>query len=235
MPLAFLCVFTEPGTEVTIEEYQDWYDNEHVPLRANHLHSVLTAARYRAIDDQEPGWVAVYDFDDKASFEDESYTRLRANRSPREGDLIKRLKFLDRRTCEQVADSGEVALTTSFKPGNPSRWLVIHGLNTKDGTNEQAKAWFNKQVSRFKETKVEAWARTRLEDCYDSGKTGLGVGKGPEEQVVPKFLVVHEFDSIDAARQFSTDIVVDDAVTVLEVRVFELYRAYPCIAQGPIS
>lgn len=33
MPAGYLWVMSEPGEAVTLEEFTDWYDNEHVPLR----------------------------------------------------------------------------------------------------------------------------------------------------------------------------------------------------------
>ncbi|KAF9073408.1 hypothetical protein BDP27DRAFT_1445045 [Rhodocollybia butyracea] len=92
MPVGFLVVYSEPGSLVTLDEFQDWYDNEHVPLRLNHLHSFLTGARYLCVDGQVPSWTALYDVDDTATFSHESYTRLRANRSPREAISIRKSK-----------------------------------------------------------------------------------------------------------------------------------------------
>ena len=37
MPPGFLAVFSEPGANVSMEEYQDWYNNEHIPIRLNYI------------------------------------------------------------------------------------------------------------------------------------------------------------------------------------------------------
>ncbi|GAW03725.1 hypothetical protein LENED_005469 [Lentinula edodes] len=188
MPVGFLIVYSEPGELVTFEEFQDWYNNEHVPLRMNHLQSFLTGARYSALDSQIPSWAALYDVDDTATFSHYSYTRLRANRSLREADLVKRLGILDRRTCELIADSGESPLTTSLASKNPSKGIVTHGL----GDNEQdAKEWFGKGVEILRSN--QGWARTRIFKCIDNLRTGVSVPPSPEAQTVPRFFAVHEF------------------------------------------
>lgn len=195
-------MFAEPGKLVTLDEFQgmsllpfiefclihiqDWYNNEHVPLRLNHLPSFLTGARYSATDGKIPSWIAVYDIDDTATFQHESYTRLRANRSSREGDLVKRLEILDRRTTEYVYDSGESSLTSSFKYENPSKVLLTYGVTLEDG---KIQSWASDVKASLEG--VDGWVRTRVFLCFDSLKTGVGIPEGPEAQKVPKYLVVH--------------------------------------------
>ena|ERR1700729_1028622 len=186
MPPGFLAVFSEPGANVTIDEYQDWYDNEHIPIRLDHLPSFLTGARYSASDSLRPSWLAVYDVDDTATFQHESYTRLRANRSPREADVVKRLELLDRRTYELVADENK-GLTSSYHPRDPTKFIMTHGIECPDG--ERLKGWLDATVENLR--KVEGWTRTRIYKCIDNLKSGMGVGSGKEEQKVPEYLAIH--------------------------------------------
>ncbi|KAJ6551229.1 hypothetical protein B0H19DRAFT_1072973 [Mycena capillaripes] len=216
MPLGFLLVTAEPGTQVSLEEFQDWYNNEHVPLRLNHLPSFLTGARFSAADSLTPSWLAVYDIDDTATFQHESYTRLRANRSPQEANLVQRLEILDRRTCEFVSDSGESTLTSSYKPTNPTKFLITHWINIP-GDDAVFQAWSDKAFHSLKG--VEGWIRTRTYKCIDNLKTGTGV---PKAQIVPKYLAVHGASNPGSKAQ------------VEEVRMWNLYRAYPSIAQGNV-
>ncbi|KAK0245502.1 hypothetical protein EDD85DRAFT_801277 [Armillaria nabsnona] len=226
MAPGFLAVFSEPGKQVTLEEFQDWYNNEHVPLRLNHLPSFLTGARFSASDGKLPGWLAVYDIDDTAAFQHESYTRLRVNRSPREEDLVKRLELLDRRTYELSYDSGESEKASSFKSTDPTKVIVTYGITLEDG---QIDGW----VAEVKETLsgVDGWIRTRAYLCIDSLKSGVGVPEGPEAQKVPKYLIIHEVTSAGVLE----DGLIKGALSapgVEEVRTWDLYRAYPCVAQG---
>ncbi|KAJ3740588.1 hypothetical protein DFH05DRAFT_1529181 [Lentinula detonsa] len=230
MPVGFLIVYSEPGELVTLEEFQDWYNNEHVPLRMKHLQSFLAGARYFALDSQIPSWVALYDVDDTATFSHNSYVRLRANRSPREANLVKRLSILDRQTCELVMDSGASILTTSLASKNPSRGIITHGLGMHE---EESREWLGKAVELLKNS--QGWARTRLFKCIDNLKTGVSVPSGPEVQIVPVFFVVHEFTTSEIASDptTATNILSISTITPLsELRKWGLYRAYPGIAQG---
>jgi len=38
---------------------------------------------------------------------------------------------------------------------------------------------------------VEGHLRTRTYKCIDNARSGTGVGVGPEEQKVPKYLAIH--------------------------------------------
>ncbi|KAJ7054150.1 hypothetical protein C8F01DRAFT_1259895 [Mycena amicta] len=186
MPLGFLLVAAEPGDNVSLEEFQDWYNNEHVPLRLNHIPAFLTGARFSASDSHIPSWLAVYDINDTATFQHESYTRLRANRSPREANLVQRLAILDRRTYELVADSGESALTSSFKPDNPTKYLVTQWVDLPADT---AEAWSDDSFRALR--RVHGWVRTRTYKCIDNLKTGTSIPPDPEAQIVPQYLAVH--------------------------------------------
>lgn len=186
MPPGFLAVLSEPGEKVTIEEFQDWYNNEHVPLRLDHLPSFLTGARYSASDSCLPSWIALYDIDDTSTFNHESYTRLRANRSLREGELVKRLELLDRRTCELLTDENK-GLTSSYDPKDPTKFLLTQGVECRG--DEEVKNWLRETAVQLNE--VEGWTRTRGYRCIDNLKSGISVGSNPKEQEIPRYLVVH--------------------------------------------
>lgn len=105
-PTGLLAVFIDLGSQVTEQEFHEWYGEEHIPLRTSTLREFATAARFKLIDGvgsvsapskAVPRWAALYTISDNAIFRKEAYTKLRANRSPREADLVKRLGLLDRR------------------------------------------------------------------------------------------------------------------------------------------
>jgi hypothetical protein len=196
MAPGFLIVFSEPGANVTVEEYQDWYNNEHIPIRLNHLHSFLTGARYSASDSLRPSWVALYDVDDTSTFQHESYTTLRTNRSPREADVVKRLELLDRRTYELLWDEN-LGLTSSYHPKDPTKFILTQGIECT--SDEGLKNWSDAAVKDLRN--VEGWTRTRIYKCIDNLKSGMGVGSSMDEQKVPAYLVIHgeQIDTIIAA------------------------------------
>ncbi|KAL0949676.1 hypothetical protein HGRIS_009714 [Hohenbuehelia grisea] len=235
MPQALLAVSSEPGENVSLEEFQDWYNNEHVPIRLNHLSCFLTGARFEAADAKSPSWLALYDIDDTSTFTDESYTSLRKNRSPREADLIKRLELLDRRTYETFLDSGESSRTSSLKYENPTRFLFTHGLQKQsaDPADRDVEEWFK---TTMKLNSTGSWVRTRVLKCIDNIKTGTKVDEGAESQNVPRYLVIHEL--LDQSVRSSIEVSVSQAslsMEIVEARGWQLYRAYPCVAQGNVS
>ena len=160
----FLAVISDPGSDATLEEFQDWYNNEHVPLRMNHLPSFLSGARYSAVDGKLPGWLAMYEIDQVETFKDPKYTILREKRSEREKELIGRLGVLDRRTAEVALDTGENEKSTGLRVGNPSPFVVTFGIGDVEAGKLQ------EVLSRTKE--LPAWIRTRIVHVFDSGVTG---------------------------------------------------------------
>ncbi|KAH9811579.1 pseudouridine synthase [Melampsora americana] len=99
---AFLWVLTEPGTMVTLDEFHDWYDNEHVPLRMSKMPEFLTGARYVAIDGKQPSFSAFYNISISDLFNQSKYTDLRKYRSPREAEIFTRIGALDRRAYQVI-------------------------------------------------------------------------------------------------------------------------------------
>jgi len=278
MPKGFLAVLSEPG-EVDLDEFQgmsclqylkplaldirstvDWYNNEHVPLRLNHIPAFLTGARFQAADDKKPSWISLYDIDSTSIFQDPSYTRLRENRSPRETALIKRLGVLDRRSCEAVLESDVKAegLSTGLAMGNPTQWVVTHGLDIDqehplEGADALTKAW---QTIISMGNQVPGLFRSRLFNCIDGLKSGVTISPDPEAQRIPKYFALHgtnftllhfmrlnsfptELEAVSDLKPLinALHVLAEEKYTfkVSEERGWKLYRSYPCIAQGNLS
>jgi hypothetical protein len=119
-----LLVYSEPG-EVPEDEFHDWYDHEHVPLRMQ-FPEFRNGYRFQAVDGATPGWLATYDVDTDF-LETPRYTALRANRSPREQYVVDRLAVLDRRIYSLEYEAGALA--------DRPRYQVIVGLTSTDETN----------------------------------------------------------------------------------------------------
>jgi len=193
MPSGFLAVSAQPSSQLPLEEFHAWYDDEHIPLRLNHLQSFLTGARYYAVDGKahRPGWMAMYDIDDTRTFADRSYTDLRKNRSERESSVMGRLDVLIRITGEVVgvwgAEEGEMgSSTTGLKPGKPSGCVVTHNLEVDDKDVVEWAQEIAKEAG-----KVEGWVRLRVVKVLESGKTKMEAAVNLDEGDVGKYLVVH--------------------------------------------
>ncbi|GAA5993769.1 hypothetical protein JCM5350_000232 [Sporobolomyces pararoseus] len=208
----YLWVLSDPGESATLEEFQDWYDNEHVPLRMQHIPEFLTGARYEASDSLSPRWSAAYDIKSCSLFSDPKYTKLRANRSPREGELVQRLGVLDRRTCE-----------TLHQTSQPIKEVreVAKSVVTIAGDEEIRE----EELESLKT--VQGWKRSSSHKVYDS--LIIGHMKEPKSNVAPKFVVVHEFDS---ETYVDTPEYEKAVLGKKEVRRWKLYKATPNTANS---
>ena len=182
MPQGFLAVFTEPGELVPLEEYQDWYNNEHIPLRVDHIEAFLAAARYKATDGITPKWLAVYDVADVEDFNKPNYASLRTNRSAREGELVKNMEMLDRRTYQLVGDRNR-EMTSSYHPKNPTQRLVTQEFDSN--SDADALKWLDAVSSKL----GEGHTRTRIYDCINNAKSGTK--SSADDQIIPKYLAIH--------------------------------------------
>lgn len=205
MPAGYLWVMADPGKAATVEEFNDWYDNEHVPLRMEHIPEFLTGARYEAADGLHPGWSAAYDIASTDLFTDPKYTCLRDNRSPREGALVVRLDPLDRRTCEVLGMTSpppEAKDTAKFV-------LTVAG--------EEEPEWKGTKLEG-----VKGWRRTHAHKIYDSLRTAYG--KAPVQNGAPKFVTIYEFDD---ESYVETPEYKEATEGSPEVRRWKLYKASP--------
>jgi hypothetical protein len=193
MPPGFLAALAQPSSQLPVEEFNGWYDDEHIPLRLNLLPSFLTGARYYAVDgkDHRPGWLALYDIADTRSFADRSYTDLRNDLSERESSVMGRLDPLMRIRGEVVgvwgAEEGETeGSTTGFKLGKPSGCVVTHNLEVDD---KDVVEWAQEVVKEA--GKVGGWVRIRVVKVLESGKTKMEATVNLDEGDVGKYFVVH--------------------------------------------
>ncbi|EDR10126.1 uncharacterized protein LACBIDRAFT_318132 [Laccaria bicolor S238N-H82] len=244
MAPGFLAVFSEPGTNVSLEEFQDWYNNEHIPLRLHHLPSFLTGARFSSSDSKTPRWLALYDITSTSTFSDESYTSLRTSRSQREADIVARLEVLDRRTCVLLADSGQSGVTTSLGAERPTLFLCTHGLELDVGEeDEEARGWAERSFGELGRN-VDGWVRTRVFKVLDHGTAAkvspyfvVHGASSDSERVVVRCIdlgVCAEFMFPDVSLNTTFREVVDKPF-VSELREWVLYKAYPSIAQGNLG
>lgn len=169
-----LFVLSEPG-QVEEAEFHDWYDREHAPARMS-LPRFHRGARYRAVDDRTPTWLACYELD-LAVLDTPEYQALRTNRGPRERWILDRLETIDRRVYEIVDDHG--------RRGDSPSPIVVSLARTstdEDGMDD----WYRReQLPLLRDT--EGWRRTIRGRLVD--------GAGPRQ------ITVHEIDDTEV---FST-------------------------------
>ena len=192
MPQGFLAVSSHPSSQLSIEEFHEWYEEEHIPLRLNRFEEFLSGARYKEVAHRghEDRWLALYTITSPDVFSSSAYQNLRINRSDREKDVMSRIDVLTRITGEIIGTypSGEEK-TTGFKPGRPSGWVVTHGINTRtmNGSVGDWASRIEQSVAKYR----EGWARTLLVLVLESGVSHYGKSVEADDKVRMPYFVVH--------------------------------------------
>ena len=130
MAAGLFYVYTEPGS-VDEAEFHDWYDHEHGPARLT-VPGFRAARRYRALDDQKPTWLALYDLDSPEIIDSPAYKALGAQASDRDKSVAAGLAALDRRVYEQISTDG---------PG-PGPVIVARAMSVPASAEEDLAAWY---------------------------------------------------------------------------------------------
>ena len=142
----------QPGESLSQNEFHDWYNNEHGPLRLR-LPFVENGFRYRATDlsssggsKSMPEWLAIYDVTDMQEMNREPYQRLRrvGVKSERETKTMSQIA-IDRRLYDFVESSqvdGYVPLDDlKSQPENASGVLVAVSQTLHPGKEEEFNKW----------------------------------------------------------------------------------------------
>lgn len=208
-----LLVFMEPGPDVTLSEFHEWYDNEHVPVRIRKFATFRSATRYAvtssALTPSEgvtaaaarSTWGAFYTISSNETFAQEAYTSLRSQRSQREAELFARLAIVDRRIYRLDYDSdADASITVERKrlglavqtQHDTPRYLVTNSVEMKSHAENDYVEWFEKEHVPLL-SNVPGWRRSRRFTLIDNGVTGTAAKDGMK-QAVPKILGLHEWD-----------------------------------------
>ncbi|KDN52415.1 hypothetical protein K437DRAFT_220580 [Tilletiaria anomala UBC 951] len=221
-----LLVFSEPGQNATLEEFHDWYDTEHVPLRTSRFPEFRSAARYQVISSASSfgsdassspawmtsGWAALYTISSNALYNNPAYANLRSNRSLREAELLSRVAILDRRIytlqsdTEASSSSTEGTPNASLRPQSASEIELnapIVVATSVTLVNEEAQKaydeWYDTEHVPML-MKVPGWKRTRRFVLIDAFINGKLAGKENEDgKSVPTCLGLHEYENNDFA------------------------------------
>lgn len=170
-----------PHPSLPIEQFHDWYNNEHGPTRLR-LPFFTNGFRYRAIDrpsaghdDEKPEWTAIYDVTDMAVLAREPYLRLRNPpvKSQREFDTMKQIsvvrKLYDFVESRESKDFKKLEDVDCEGEGNV---LVAVSLVLHPGTDKKAELdkWYREEHVEML-SKVPGWLRTRryVTSSLDSG------------------------------------------------------------------
>ncbi|CDO68429.1 hypothetical protein BN946_scf184707.g10 [Trametes cinnabarina] len=188
-----LLVYSDPGSNVTPEEFNDWYDNEHVPLRIP-IPGFQSWSRWTAVDGQHPTYPAIYDLSSPSVISQPPYADLANTRSEREKSILSRIALLDRRTYELLEPVYPPKAGDAYDPAKPGAVLSIIEVDIKPvpGAEEDFHKWYDGEHIPLL-AKVPGWVRSRRFVLVDSG----AIGSEAKGERPPKFLAIHEWESAD--------------------------------------
>ena len=127
-----LYVTTQPGANLSIEEFNDWYDTEHGPLRVRQS-LFENGYRYQSRD-MPPVWLGSYEVKDLSGLLKPDYAQMREHRSPREAALMKRLGHLDRRVYVPFSSRGNAK--------SPAAAIIAVTMYVKSDKVDEVDRWY---------------------------------------------------------------------------------------------
>ncbi|KAI0634626.1 hypothetical protein C8Q77DRAFT_1055686 [Trametes polyzona] len=184
-----LFVYSEPGSAVTDEEFNDWYDNEHVPLRLP-IPGFQSWSCWTAADNQRPTYAAIYDLTSPSVVDEPPYSDLAHTRSEREQSLISRLALLDRRTYTLREPVHPTKAGAAYNPLAPGPYLSIVELEVKPEHEAEFDRWYDEEHIPML-AKVPGWVRSRRFVLEFAAATGTEAKEGRP----PKHLSIHEWET----------------------------------------
>ncbi|KAG6860263.1 hypothetical protein C0995_013507 [Termitomyces sp. Mi166 len=224
-----LFVYGECGPSVTEEEFNEWYDKEHVPARLA-LPEFSTAARYQAADRKSPSWLAIYDMTTVEVLQGDAYRALSVNASATEKSIISRLAVLHRGVYRLFLTVENPDLDAALLPG---KIVLAAGIlpNTPE-QEEEIDRWYSHEHLPLL-SKVPGFIRARrfklLGDDERAGKAD------PSSPVIAfPHLTLYDWESASfvdepAYKEAVSTPWASKLVTELagsEIRPFTLYRSF---------
>jgi hypothetical protein len=202
-----LFVYSSPGP-IPLDEFADWYDNEHIPSRLA-LDGFGAVARYRAADGAVPEWLATYEVA-PGTLDGAAYKAVWENASAREKSIMA-TATVDRRLYSPISDSGDT--------GSAPPVLMAVSMSVPAAGVADMEAWYVEEHIPML-LAVPGWRRSR--------RYRLASGDGPT------YLSLHEIDSLAAfdSPEYKAatttpwrNRIVESAIG-RERRVFELHKSF---------
>ncbi|KAJ4490077.1 hypothetical protein J3R30DRAFT_28617 [Lentinula aciculospora] len=247
---ALLFVYGECGRFVTQDQFNDWYDNEHAPLRTT-VPGFLTAARYKALDAPPkvfPKWLALYDITSTEVMQSQAYRNLRLKASENEKQVIGNLEVLNRRMYELV-ESSDASEEESNGSDKTARFIyVVHMQVMKNKDTEQDQSRYKAQEDHFTHwytsthipllTAVPGYMRSRVFRLIEHTELAGKAAKSVQGNNPFSLLAIHDW-SVEGVKivnspefqMYMTDaepwkMEGEEAVALMEDRLFGLYKVF---------
>ncbi|KAM5343105.1 hypothetical protein ACJ41O_014071 [Fusarium nematophilum] len=160
-----LYVTMKPKPGLSLDQFHEWYNNEHGPTRLRLPQIFSNGLRYKATDGLEPPYLAAYDVTSMSQLETETYLTLRANRSPREAETIGQVDVK-----RYFWDLVHMKESSQFVPFEKLSDQEAEGIQTTavdiqlkdvEGAGEQYQKWVIEEHIEML-AKVPGWLRSRV-------------------------------------------------------------------------
>lgn len=181
-----LYVTMQPKPGLSLDQFHEWYNNEHGPTRLRLPHIFANGLRYAATDGAQPHFLAAYDVTSMHHLDTPTYTDLRANRSPREADTIGQVDV-----ARYFYDLVSERASPHFQPperlsDDDAEGLVLvaveNTVTALEGAEQLLDKWYEEEHVPML-AKVPGWLRTRR---Y---RTATALDK----DAPLKYLILHEY------------------------------------------
>ncbi|KAJ7442243.1 hypothetical protein FB451DRAFT_1057606 [Mycena latifolia] len=223
-PQGLVFVYVEAGPDVKEDELNNWYDNEHAPLRLT-VPGFMTGIRYKAVDSQVPEWLTLYDLETPEAANSDAYNALKALASDNEKAILSKLGGLSRRSYVHMGTFTHPETTTEELP---SKYVLVVSLETTPDREDELNKWYEEEHMDLL-AKVPGWKRGRRFKLVDFNQRG-----GLADKPVCKYLAIHELSNNEflATPEFNHATSTEWRERVMknmvrrEARVFELHKEF---------
>ena len=186
-----LFVHAEPGPAVPESEFNDWYNNEHVPDRIP-LPCFHSWSRWTSADPAPPTHLALYDMDKPESLNDPAHVALLQNPSEREASIMSRVALIDIRTYQ--LREPVYPPRAGYDATKPGPYISVIEVDVPAELEDEFNRWYDEEHIPML-AKVPQWVRSRrfvLQFTRALGAEKALVDKYGEGKVA-KYLAIHEY------------------------------------------
>ena len=226
-------VYTEPGSAISSEEFNDWYDNEHIPVLTS-IPSFHSWSRWVATDGKQASYVAVYDIDSPNSIKEPPYTSVIDALPEREKNILCCLALIDHRAYSLHQPVHPPKAGHAYDVRTPGPFMSSVAFDVPGEHIADFNKWHDEEhIPLF--SKIPGWVRTRRFVFEDGGVHGTDESLKPVGVLGPqKFFALHEWETLDALASEEYEAAIStpwalkfkEVATRFELRVFRLLRTW---------
>ncbi|KAG6888046.1 hypothetical protein C0995_010907 [Termitomyces sp. Mi166 len=227
-PKGLIFVTSEPGP-VPEAEFNDWYDDEHIPPRLG-VPGILSSTRYKAVDSLTPSWLALYDITSPDVAQSPEYKSLGPNASRREKQIMSGLGSINRRVYK--------LLISYIHPNTklaslPSQYVFVVHMRVGTHGDEDFNRWYNEEHMVLL-SRVPGWLCGKRYKLMESVSRGIKIEPSEDEEPYTDYLAIHELEShgfmglpeFNAAIKTPWRERIMKSVIFSELRLFERYKVH---------